>query len=280
VNVTILKQVDCFGTEVPAGITVLEGESIWDGLAREEEKLEKTKGKFNYAHFPVGTIFEVFLRHGSDKYQGYSTHTATGVVNNGPDSWCVITSSPGGVTEFLSMNVVFITRIIKRGDGSLVVGDTAYERERIAKEHKFIFDQARQGSVYFGHPKHPSQYFCAEPRALIYLLAQKYVTNDMLVDYDKLTRSLWDHGFIKTAMNEDLHHPWKVISGNKKKLNAAIKRVINKCLVKHGKAQKERDDQHAAEYYRDMDQDMDLLDRIVKESENSPQDHTCGSSVV
>jgi hypothetical protein len=199
--------------------------------------------KFNVAHFPKGTVCEITMI-GRPPFEIEVQH----IVQNGPNSFVLVSTTPGTVTEFESYNMVYVTRIIKRGTGK-VVFDTEMQ-QRFDK--RFMEDQKRNDGS-FGIYKHHSQYLAfVGVRELVFHIADRYLDNTKLLDLPKLLQMLTDHNVLRVTpipgdYGFDDGFGYYVVS--KKKLNNAVRRMVNKCLVKRERAQREVDaelEQHAA----------------------------------
>lgn len=218
-----------------------------------DEKSAKVT-KFNYAHFPVGTIFTVNsagVVKGKDRE--VIEATVTGVFQNGPNSYVLATDQPGNCTTHASFNITHVISIVKRGTGA--VGLVPNQHSEYFTSHVF----SKPDDVV---SKHPSQYASFDAHGLVFAAASKYVTEDMCVDYDELYDYLFSIGRLPRREIDDTCYHW-YICVSKKKLNRAIKRCINKFCVNHVKAQ-----QYDDSAYEDTDYDADDESFCLPDCEN------------
>jgi len=210
---------------------------------------EKEKPKFGRGHFPVGTTCEVTLDFGSDKGIPIPIIVQS-LFANGPNSFVIETNVPNEFTGGNECyNLYYVTRIIKRGPGIAKLSKVERTELKI-KSFSYIETDL----------KHRNQYMITSPRELIYALAQQYMTDDMCLDGEKLQDLLAKRGFFVREENID-KYDWaaffKVHRVSKKKLNRAIRQLINKCLVKRYKEQERQDTVNNDAYFSELDDEWE-----------------------
>ena len=195
--------------------------------------------KWQPEHFPVGTCVTVCVTvNVSDTNDSEYDATVTGVSCNGVDSYLIHykdISGPGAEavnkrhevcsgeskTDLNFVNISHVTKIHQRGEGEVVW----IKEEQDSKRIDWIFNNV-------GLPKHHSQYTTADLLLTVDTLSTKYISNNMIVDYSKLISMLSNGNYGLKKIKFRPSSDWLYFSINKKKLNKAIKRLINKCLVK------------------------------------------------
>lgn len=225
--------------------------------ARRTRALEKLNGKFHIAHFPIGTVVEVesptngFIHDESqrphpDHMYHRTTHTVAGVVNNGPDSWLIERAEKCKLGDWLDViNISWVRRIVKRGDGQLY-GEEKAEVERIrALRNEFLnrYDRPRDPRMEMQQPSYSKgTYMTYSITELVRLHLNKVYNNrdeDHLYDIDKLTQIVV--GILKPR--------WTgfAISINKKRFARAMKQAMAKGKVSR---KKRASDEYKAEMKR------------------------------
>lgn len=169
--------------------------------------------KYHLAHFPAGTIVEIFVEHVTEEPEQYEVSS---IRCNGYNSWVLQTTTKDDLTEWKAFNMCYVTRIIKRGSGSYKVTEN--------------FPRAKVESIL---PKPKNSYAFYSPFETVMTVAKQFLNDSMLVDSEKLIGMLIDQGVIRSFDS------WSPQTANKKKLKKAIRRVLNKCLENRKKAQEE-----------------------------------------
>jgi len=224
--------------------------------------------KFHIGHFPTGTIVQVQVGgHGP-----VIETEVTGIACNGPHSWVLKTIEPCSLTGTKSYNIDHVIGIIKRGAGAVTlidVGSTSIERKNAISK--------RNGDTksFIGIRKHHSQYLALSSASeIVYAVAIDMITDDMLIDNQKLVDLLiaGGHIHIKQVSSGHTDFHWHILQINKKKLKNAIRRVINKACVKRVKAQEEESKAQYDAYKEDMEDMMQhdmAIDASIWQEENS-----------
>jgi hypothetical protein len=174
---------------------------------------KKEKKTWNTGHFPVGTIAKAKL-HNEEEFE----FTVKEVVCNGPRSYVIVTDLPHDLTDDKSFNMSYVTSIVKRGDGS------EYKNTGSAAISQMFRDSIKDGYV--------------SARILILFTTSLYVKPDMLIDIDNFIIELFKQGVLRKNSSYDLVY-------NKKKLRKAVKRLLNKFLVKHKTAEREQQEMYS-----------------------------------
>lgn len=169
--------------------------------------------KFHLAHFPVGTIIEVFVECVTKEPEQYEVSE---IHCNGFNSWVLQTTTKDDLTGWKAFNMCYVTRIIKRGTGSY----------KVSEWHPNV----KAESIL---PKPKNSYAFYSPFETVMTVAKQFLNDSMLVDSEKLIGMLIDQGVIRSFDS------WSPQTANKKKLKKAIRRVLNKCLENRKKAQEE-----------------------------------------
>jgi len=219
--------------------------------------------KFNYAHFPQGTVCVVHISPPFSGDPGPKTHEVRNVVKNGPSSWVIETTTPSEHTGFFSCNIVHVTEIIKRGEGPMVFGNEReiLRRKENAKwyERNIPTDRHKPKHSYMGYSVH-------EMAANIF---NKYVDHNMLVDFGYLIKLLIERGVFRRIEREP--HVFNPFVASKKKLDRALRQLVNKCLVKHKVRQKEEEKEYDRLYSEDLDREaLDERFCLVSERDEEP----------
>lgn len=202
----------------------------------------KDKKGFNYGHFPVGTVCEVKL-HNKDP----QLVTVTEIVSNGPNSYVIRTNAQRETRaeDFLTVNINWVTRIVKRGPGTVT----------LAKQNPGKLWDNMPSHGYF--PKHPTLYRTSNIWGLLHVLVLDYCNDGMLLDIDKLITHLCNTGVIRQRVHKTSDYELAYCA-NKKKLRKAIKQNINRFLLNHKKAQEELTKSFEDQYFSDLDTEFDL----------------------
>ncbi len=206
--------------------------------------MKSKETKFNYAHFPTGTICEVFIKHITKEPV---IVTVTKLFSNGLNSYVIETDTPCKLTGFKGYN-------IGPGVAKVEVNKSIYRDYDLVQES-------------FGIMKPNTEYYTFSQSRLIGDIVKDNfnTTPDMIIDCDKLIKHLWEQGVLKECNIEIGFDRDMYIKANKKQLKKAIGRLLNKCLKKHSVAEAERDEEDREYYEEEMRQDMelDILDIMV-----------------
>lgn len=234
--------------------------------------------KFHLAHFPVGTIIEVFVECVTKEPEQYEVSE---IHCNGFNSWVLQTTTKDDLTGWKAFNMCYVTRIIKRGTGSYKVSEwhpnvKAEERvltkiPRYSPKARHLKKDINEGSSYYerrqiyGLPAKPkNSYSYYSPFDTVMSVAKQFIDDSMLVNWEKLIDMLIDQGVIRSFDS------WTAQTSNKKRLKKTIRRVLNKCLLNRAKTQTADDsareeayfDYHGDELVRSYDDDLyDDFDR-------------------
>lgn len=225
--------------------------------------------KWNVGHFPIGTVCEAKV-----SYQEPISFTVQGVVQNGVNSYVLITDIPSEIEslQYTSINISWVTKIIKRGDGEIKIDVNSGGRE-----DWFAKSQRRnQGS--YGITKHKSQYLViGDTRALVMHVVSKYVKPEMCLKTEALIEQLFKQGALQTSfVPGDYWCSTPYVKCSKQKLNKAVKRLLNKFLMPIKLAE-------AAEkaMYEEMhrDEEMCLDDPYFEQTDNEIERNSGGSTL-
>jgi hypothetical protein len=180
----------------------------------------KEKKGWNIGHFPIGTVAKCKLS-GEDEFE----FTVTGWSKNGARSYVLITEKPH---EFSTdgrqaFNMLNVTAIVKRGDGA-----------EFSKPDTSMFAETFISGQRCGY---------LSSQTLVCFMMMPYLKQDMLVDADKLALYLVSQGLIRYKRTPENYYP--LPSYNKKQLRKAVKRLLNKFLVRHKVAEKEERESYA-----------------------------------
>lgn len=204
-----------------------------------------TKPKWSWGHFPPGTVFEVDPLIGNSHKQ--TVFTSTKIFAIGARSYVVDTTTPGVVTDFLSFNLSWVTRILKRGKGAPVVN---FNLGGLKRDYNANTEQIQ--GIY---KKKKNEYVGLYVHDIIDIALSKLKCIDVVIDSDALLINLLKQGVIKGHKVSD--YDLIVWSANKKKLKAAVKRNFSKCLFPVKERLKEEAEEEQREWKQYCD-DMDL----------------------
>lgn len=226
--------------------------------------------KWNVGHFPVGTVCEAKV-----SYQEPINFTVQGIAKNGVNSYILITDIPSEIEslQYTSINISWVTKIIKRGDGEINI-----DVNNGGREDWFSKSQRRnQGS--FGITKYKSQYLVfGDARSLVMHVVSKYIKPEMCLKTEALIEQLFKQGVIQTSfVHNDYWRDMPYIKCNKQKLNKAVKRLLNKFLMPIKLAE-------AAEkaMYEDMyrDDEMSVDDHYFAQTVDEVEKNSDGSTLT
>lgn len=181
--------------------------------------MKKDNRLFQYAHFPVGTVCEVQIDRLSTRVQKQIV-TVTGLYNNGPNSYCIETTTPGTVTDYFSCNISWVTRIINRGTGPVFFPKQPHQRDPLA-EYKIEVDQ-----ILGMAPKSKGEYLAFSMHTLMTLVLSGRVCKDDILDYEAFEQAVLATGVVKRTKMSSYFYAY---TANKKRLN----KVVNQLLRKH-----------------------------------------------
>lgn len=231
--------------------------------ARADRARDRVIGKFHIAHFPVGTIFEVesvcnkFLpeEERPNEYENYgrSIHTVAGVEANGPNSWIIERAEKCKLGNWLDgINMSWVRRIIKRGDGNLY-GDEKALVESIRESRRKLFEERDKRAAQPYPPSYcKGTYNTYSIRELVRLHLNKVYNNrdqDHLYDIDLVTR----------IVCEILKPRWVgySISINKKRFARAMKQAMAKGKISRKKRASDEYKMEMARWEKEMEHDYD-----------------------
>lgn len=207
-----------------------------------ERFYRKRRRNFSPAFFSPGTICAVGC-HGKP----YRI-TVKKVVKNGPNSYAILTGNPNRflvttdkddiataskIQEVINTNNII--KIVYRAPGVMKVDRS--------DELRFIAEQAatRLQEEYYGISKHPSQYRTMFVEGLIHSIAIDIRSDDQHFDGERLVTKLRELNLFRVTTSGDFWTRPVYVVG-KKKLRAAIKRLLPHCLEKHRVAQAFQDE--------------------------------------
>lgn len=236
--------------------------------ARADRARDRVIGKFHIAHFPVGTVFEVesccnsFLPEDQriNEYENYgrTIHTVAGVVANGPNSWVIERAEKCKLGNWLdSINITWVRRIIKRGDGNLY-GEEKELVERIRRERQEFLDNKfpnRSKDISFEPSFSKGTYRSWSIRTLVaHHMATVYGNrdNDHLYDIDLVTKIVC--GILKPKF-EDYFFGEATI--NKKRFARAMKQAMAKGKVSRKKRASDERKTEMERWEKEMAYDYD-----------------------
>lgn len=212
-------------------------------------KKEKVR-YFNRGHFPVGTVFE-FKTCVRDELM---TGTVVRLFNNGPRSWVAETDQPG-FSEGMSMtvNLCNATRIIKRGEGPLVI-----DVSNSGANQYFARENYAQMCMKYGKAK--GDYLIADLQPFLYsMLAHdnRYtgIQKDHSLSIIDLKESMEASGILKKVVFEAsmFFHGWRV---NKQKFHRKLKQIIARKKMNRKVNERIYNDVLRKEYEAEMDREM------------------------
>jgi hypothetical protein len=175
-------------------------------------KKREPKG-FGWGHFPKGTVVEYHVTDGSQSQPKMATVGKLHCTE--PGCYVIEADAPDPETGSPAMfNIVWVTKIIKRGPGEVVfaVSEVGVSDALVTHKNKSKRDYAFIGARVF----------------LRWYLETRYLdhVNANMVDVDKLAKLLSDQGVFRNA-------PWlrTVVLANKKKLHQLVPRLIPKARI-------------------------------------------------
>jgi len=199
----------------------------------------KEKKRWNVGHFPVGTVVKAKLS-GQDE----SNYTVMSVTRSGPKNYLIYSSvldiSKGQYTNVF-FNINNVTSIVKRGSGK------EYNETDRGQFTVMFLECQKRGYM----PAH----------VLVSFICVPYLKTNMLVDMDGLTSEVFRQGLLRIDFG------FGTLVYSKRKLRKAIKRLINKYLVKHKFAQSQEDKFYFDINQSDEDDFDDQIDRIRTHTE-------------
>lgn len=231
--------------------------------ARADRARDRVIGKFHIAHFPVGTIIEVesvcnnFLpedqRLNKHEFYARSIHTVAGVEMNGPNSWIIERAEKCKLGNWLDgINISWVRRIIKRGDGNLY-GDEKALVESIREHRRKLFEERDKHNAQPYPPSYcKGTYNAYSIRELVRLHLETVYNNrdkDHLYDIDLVTKIVV--GILKPS--------WKGFSIhiNKKRFARAMKQAMAKGKVSRKKRASDEYKMEMERWEKEMAHDYD-----------------------
>lgn len=187
--------------------------------------------KYNYGHFPIGTVCVVKVGLGPEK-----EIVVKNIVGNGPCSYCILTSND----EYY--NIDWVVRIIKRGQGTLCnpIRERETEYNKILRSYyNDVSDILRQ----LGVCKSKKHYVGFSLKLVVVSIIEKHSDEVHLIDTDKLLHMVYmDSSVIKYKYSQKPNtFKINIFVINKKKLVKLVKRLLPKCRLKRKVTQKEHD---------------------------------------
>ena len=233
--------------------------------------------KWNVGHFPRGTVCEIQVQYSVDELKRI---TVTDIYRNGPNSYVLVSDEWNEACKMpYSYNIDHVCGIVSRGKGTTAI--TEHNKERYEKQ--FLEELRRENFRANGICKQRNQYQTFSVRELVLFVARKYMNDDMILDMEKLLDMLAKRGLLvgkNFFSNDGVDRVFdlKYFEMRKKKLNRAVKQLLNKCLCNHVKAQEEEYRMHAEIAEKDWNHDFDTRHpELVHAMEESTPSNTSGS---
>lgn len=195
---------------------------------------------FSPAFFSLGTECEVIVSLEGDT----KVITVTKVTKNGPFNYVLHTGKEredGALPEMYA--IANVVRIVKRAPGVMKIDRS---NDLINRKNHFSLQFEMD---YMGVKKHPSEYRTTSLEGLVFAIMTEYVKDDQLVDGQKLVDMLRDQGVFNITVPDALWG-YPIYRVNKKKLRAAIRSILSKCLLKQHRTQKKQDAVDFSQPYR------------------------------
>lgn len=228
-------------------------------------KTEIKTPKWNTGHFPIGTIVTVKFSHIPEDPE--KQYTVSDIIKNGVSSYCIETNTPtqykdiGGNESF---NISHVTSIIKRGTGKEYCGSDTSESNKLFLEQSAMHSRiGKRGTLL-------------SENQIAYYLASGMLKDQTLLDLNKLIGHLFGQGVFKKVDTGEFFHTTLVY--NKKRAKKAVKRLLNKCLIKHKVALKEEEDMYVDMMENDFYGEIDFDD--VEEDSSDKQRIPFGSEAL
>ena len=177
--------------------------------------------KFDFAHFPKGTIFllKPEFRHqfnGEDK-----EFEVNRIFQNGANSFVLQTTTWNDVIQqWYSFNISHVQRIIKRGQGEILLSNSIPNIN--------LWQDDRQ-------VKSKTDYAVLNLTPFILSLIYRYVPITAYIDLDQAVESLKEQGFVKTISNDSWYSHYLV---NKKKVKKWLRQNANRLILSIKAAEK------------------------------------------
>lgn len=205
--------------------------------------------KFPLGFFTPGTKCVVEVDGGSHK--GPFQTTVAELVCNAPNSYVLVTDVKNEYTEMNdSYHISHVTGIVSHQAGRLKFKPDYYSKDRNQ-------DLARDAdtSAMGLKPKHHTQYRTYSPRSLLITLMRDGIKHDQSLDFEKMVTMLVNENIFHVDVVGESRWGIKVYTVGKKKLQKAIRRLLNKCLTplfqNEVQWRKDDDDYHRQEMLRD-----------------------------
>lgn len=216
----------------------------------------KQKAGFNVGHFPVGTIveFSLPLHHDMPTPTHGTGYEVKGLIKNGYDSYLVDTGIPHDFIEDTtrSYHIDHVSKILKRGDGPVLVENAGEKPGEWAVEEKRIAEYRTQVQEY--HPVKKGTYVYPNEGLLILLAVSKMKTHHTdLLNTEAMSKLLVKQGFVKTVQIDERWMTYRVV--NKKRLKKFVKANYRRFLLPVKKTQKQYDDEMSEQYYADLERE-------------------------
>jgi hypothetical protein len=217
---------------IVSGATVIEARYEVPAAPPNSKRMRKVRVPFSPALLTPGTVCEIDVGFGEEEPMHTERFTVEKLVKAGPLDYVVHFTTH---KQPLALRLHDISRVVKHKTGSFKI-DRSSELDRA----KTFFTKQNMEEDFGEAKKHPSQYRTVFMEDLIETLVVRYKRDDQMVDLGKMNQMIADMNVFKvTSTGGFWGYPVYIV--NKKKLQAAIRRALNKCLVNHTRAQKARD---------------------------------------
>lgn len=229
----------------------------------------KRKGVFHIGHFPIGTVVEVESPCGKyiaeedrihpDEMYARVQHTVSGVVSNGPNSWLIQLSDKCRLGDWIdAINIQWVRRIVKRGDGTLPpelqVKVDAINAKREARLAELV-----------GKQRSPYDIFAAEGGKGRYSIAYvDYLIDFYLNDHPKYKNRPVDHLICKDTLRREIFKhipprgaPYTNYTINKKRFAKVFEAAFRRSFVSRRVQAGIEDRLNQEQYARDMERELE-----------------------
>ena len=202
--------------------------------------------------YPQGTL--VALNSLVDKKQ--SVHEVAKVIANGADSYLIAFLEPCPHIENMlhSVHLSQVEKIIKRGDGPLVIDYNLSERAQFHLKEMNDF-QKRYAGIFIARKNH---YNGPDLGRIFAHIVSKYAKPSLLVDVNAMARAYADNNKCTLfPISKTWPADWETFSVPKKKANRFVKQNLNRFLLNGGKIQLDYDQYMYEADMRSWDDDFD-----------------------
>lgn len=217
--------------------------------------------KFNIAHFPNGTVFQIGTSALFGNKDAQKVFTVANIVRNGVDSYVLQTTTrdeqlnAASRTEMMSSyNIVHVESIIKRGDGPVSVDHNRYGLGTVVQNNSHI-----NQDYYYWHQKQEKKYSSGkyvgyDMQGLIISILIKQGTNPAgMYDYGAFASLIYDQSWC----HDKKSNVFCFYICDKKRLKKFVKQNKNRFLMNVKKTAAIIYKQEMDDYYKDMEDDLD-----------------------